>query len=154
VLSRLVFAALLAWLGAAELGLYAVAYLLFVVAARLGDAFHHTFDRVVVPDYGLDFGPPPGKDRAYEQANTFTNPLSRRWPALNLLVLNFAFHNAHHDKPGVPWHRLPALDQRLYGSDARQVVPLRRLLADFHRHRVGRLFDRGRGAVGVSLLTL
>ena len=154
VMSRAVFAGVLLVLGPVVLSLYVVAYLLFVVAARLGDAFHHTFDLIVVPDYGLDFGPPPGKDRLYEQANTFTNPLSMRWPALNLLVLNFVFHNAHHDKPGIPWHRLPALDHRLYGDDSRQVVPLRRLLAEFHRHRVARLLRDAPGAVGVSLLTL
>ena len=154
VASRAAFAALLAALGWSVLALYVVAYLLFVVAARLGDAFHHTFELIVVPDYGLDFGPPPGKDRLYEQANTFTNPLSMRWPVLNALVLNFVFHNAHHEKPGIPWHRLPALDRRLYGDDARQAVPLRRLLGDFHRHRVARLSDDGPGAVGVSLLTL
>lgn len=156
VISRAAFAAALLALGPAVLGLYVVAYLLFVVVARLGDAFHHTFELIIVPDYGLDFGPPPGKDRAYEHANTYTNPLSTRWPVLNLLVLNFVFHNAHHDKPGIPWHRLPALDRRLYGDDPRRVVPLRRLLAGFHRHRVARLSHArpGAGAVGVSLLTL
>jgi fatty acid desaturase len=154
VASRLLFAAALLALGPSTLALYAVAGLLFVVVARFGDAFHHTFELVVVPDYGLDFGPPPGKDRAYEQAHTFTNPVSVRWPALNLLLLNFVFHNAHHHKPGVPWHRLPDLDRRLYGDDRRRVAPLRRLLADFHRHRLARLGGAGPGAVGVSLLTL
>lgn len=152
--SRAAFALLLLAVSPPALALYAGAFVLFVVAARVGDAFHHTFERVVVRDHDLDFGAPPGHDRAYEQANTYSNPLSRRWPALNLLLLNFVFHNAHHDKPGVPWHRLPALDRRLAAAPPRQVVPLRQLLGEYHRHRVARLFDDRHGAVGVSLLTI
>ena len=162
--ARVAFAAALGLLGGPVLlALYAAAYLLFVVAARFGDAFHHTYDVVLVHDYDLAYGSPPGRDRAYEQANTFTNLLSTRWPLLNVGALNFAFHNAHHEKPGVPWHRLPALDGTLFGDAPRHRVPLRRLLADFHRHRLDRLdtphappaVPAARfGAVGVSLLTI
>jgi fatty acid desaturase len=165
--SRALAAAALAVLAPPAFALYAVAYLLFVVAARGADAFHHTYDVVLVDDYDLDFGPPPGKDRAYEQAHTASNLLSRRWPALNLLVLNFAYHNAHHAKPGVPWHRLPGLDAQLFAPGAPHRVPLRRLLADFHACRLARLGGAGVaprpradgtprrvGAAGVSLLTI
>jgi fatty acid desaturase len=48
-------------------------------------------------------------DRVYEQAHTFSNPLSLRHPWVNLFVLNFGYHNAHHAKPTTPWFRLPAL---------------------------------------------
>lgn len=166
VASRALFGAVLLALSPAALALYVVAYLLFVTGVRFADAFHHTFDLVLLPDYGLDFGPPPGKDRAYEHANTFSNLLSPRWPILNLLVLNFAYHNAHHVKPGIPWHRLPALDARLFGDDERQVLPMRRLLGDFHAFRITRLHEdqvvvappgaapRYVGAVAVSLLTV
>jgi len=153
--TRLAGAAALLALGGSVLASYAVAYLLFVVAARFFDAFHHTFDVVVMADFGLDFGPEPDKDRAYEPANTYSNLLPRRWTALNLLVLNFTYHNAHHRKPGVPWHRLRALDAQLFGADARQVVPARWLLADFHALRLARLAGQpGAGAVAVSLLTV
>jgi len=167
VTSRALFALTIALLAPPALPLYALAYLLFVVGVRFADAFHHTFDLVLVNDYGLDYGPPPGKDRTYEHVNTYSNLISRRWPTLNLLVINFAYHNAHHAKPGVPWHRLPALDARLFAGDARQVVPMRRLLADFHAFRVARLaaeqaivpaangaLPRFVGAVAVSLLTV
>lgn len=159
-------AALALWLASpVALALYVVAYLLFVVAARFADAFHHTFELMVVDDYSHAYGPPPGFDRAYEDANTFSNLLSRRRPWLNLLVLNFSYHNAHHVKPGIPWHRLPALDASLYGDASPQCLPLGRLLADFHDFRLARLSEdqtvvtaadgspRYVGAVAVSFLT-
>ena len=107
------------------------------------------------------------RDRAYEQLNTFSNVVSLRWPSLNLLLLNFAYHNAHHEKPVAPWYRLPKLHEELYGDAYRQVVPMSELLSSFHRHRVRRVLsdDYGEfvdgpkraenfyGAVGVSFLT-
>ncbi|MDX2165867.1 MAG: fatty acid desaturase [Deltaproteobacteria bacterium] len=168
VVGSRVVAALLLWtwspLGAV---LYGVAYLLFVVMARFADAFHHTFELMVVDDYDHPYGPPgPSFDRAYEDANTFSNVLSRRRPWLNLLVLNFSYHNAHHVKPGIPWHRLPALDAQLFGGASPQCLPMPRLLADFHAFRLARLTadqtivsaadgsPRYVGAVAVSLLTV
>jgi fatty acid desaturase len=165
--SRLALAALLLSLGPTVLALYACAYLLFVVGVRFSDAFHHSFELVLVRDHGSSYGAAPGKTRTYEQLNTYSNVISRRWPVLNLLVLNFVFHNAHHARPAVPWHRLPALDARLFGGDRRQEVPMRQLVADFHALRIDRLSaDRAVtatspdaparfvGAVAVSLLTM
>ena len=107
------------------------------------------------------------RDRAYEKANTYSNLLSLRWPWLNLLLLNFPYHNAHHEQLAVPWYRLPALHGKLYGGNCRQVVPMSRLLSPFHRHRVKRVLsddygvldtaasnaDGFIGAVSVSFLT-
>ncbi|PZR51402.1 MAG: fatty acid desaturase, partial [Stutzerimonas stutzeri] len=87
--------------------------------------------------------------------------------ALNLLLLNFSFHNAHHEKPVAPWYRLPKLHAELYGSTYNQVIPMRKLLGSFHRYRVRRVLDDDYGvvsegpnkadnfygAVGVSFLT-
>jgi fatty acid desaturase len=109
----------------------------------------------------------PRRERHYEHANTYSNVLSVRFPWLNLLVLNFPYHNAHHVRPAVPWYELPALHRSLYGDADRQVIPSRTLLAGYHRHRVARVFadsygavaaDGARtrifiGAVGVSFLT-
>lgn len=148
------------------LALYALSYVLFVVALRVFDAFHHTFDLVVVPDYDTPYAVPAEHDRAYEHDNTYSNVVLPGRPWSNLLVLNFAYHNAHHAKPGVPWHRLPALDRRLYGEHPRQERAIAGHLRDFHRFRLRRLAPGvgvgatrgGRplnvGAVGVSLLTL
>ena len=53
-------------------------------------------------------------DRDYEQSHTFSNVISIRYPWLNLITLNFGYHNAHHTKPTVPWHELPKLHEALY----------------------------------------
>jgi fatty acid desaturase len=141
--------------------LYVAGGLLGLIGLRLLDAFHHSFELAVLPDYDGPLGPLPGHDRAYEHGHTFSNLLSTRWPLLNVLLLNFVFHNAHHVKPGVPWHRLPALERRLYGDDRGHWRPVRALLADFHRYRIARVVDSAGaqtgavnlGAVQVSLLT-
>lgn len=147
--------------------LYAVAYLLFLHVLRFMDAFQHTYE--VFPSRSLDSAPrDPRRDSRYEYENTYSNLLVVRWPWVNLLVLNFPFHNAHHTRTGVPWYRLPALHRKLYGSvQASQVIPCRDLIVNYHRHRVARVLaeDYGEvsgdgrgasgflGAVGVSFLT-
>ncbi len=79
--------------------------------AGLFDAFHHTFDQYfVAADQAL---PASGRDRHYENANTYSNLVSRRYPVLNLLILNFGYHNAHHERASVPWYRLPALHRQV-----------------------------------------
>lgn len=169
----LVAVASIAWwaalwlLSARAFVLYGLSYLLFVVGLRVFDAFHHTFDLVVVPDYDTRYVLPPGRDRVYENANTFSNVIGRSHPRANLLVLNFAYHNAHHVKPGVPWHRLPALDNTLYGGSSPQERRIWSHLRDFHRYRLERIRRDATavppspdgafvniGAVAVSLLTL
>jgi fatty acid desaturase len=158
--------ALLGWFSLSALLLYTLAWLVMVTVLRFADAYQHTYDAFAV----LEEGNIPAdklRDRAYEQANTFSNLVSLRWPALNLLLLNFSYHNAHHEKPVAPWYRLPALHAELYGDGYRQVVPMRELLSGFHRHRLRRVVDDDYGqfgegpnraenfygAVGVSFLT-
>ena len=146
--------------------LYAVAYLVMVSVLRFADAFQHTYDAYAIPDSA----PVPAdrlRDKAYEQAHTYSNLASLRWPRLNLLLLNFPYHNAHHEKPTAPWYRLPALHHELYGAQPEQILPMAKLLLPFHRHRVKRVLadDYGEvaprsgraddfvGAVSVSFLT-
>lgn len=126
--------------------LYCAAYLLMIVALRFADAFQHTYDAYAVPDDA----PVPAdrlRDKAYEQAHTYSNLASLRWPWLNLLWLNFPFHNAHHEKPTVPWYRLPALHRELFNDTPTQVVPMASLLPPFHRHRVTRVLADDYGVV-------
>jgi fatty acid desaturase len=158
--------AALGWFAPRALLLYAIAYLIMISVLRFADAFQHTYDAYAIPDSD----PVPAdklRDKPYEQANTYSNLASLRWPWLNLLLLNFPFHNAHHDKPSVPWYRLPALHRELYGAQPAQVIPMAKLLLPFHRHRVKRVLaddygevdaDSGQtagfvGAVSVSFLT-
>ena len=146
--------------------LYALAYLLFLHVLRFMDAFQHTYE--VFPSYSLAPAPrDPRRNSRYEYENTYSNLVALRWRWLNLLVLNFPYHNAHHTRTGVPWYRLPALHSKLYGDQNLQVIPCRDLIVNYHRHRVARVMaeDYGSvsaegprssgflGAVGVSFLT-
>ena len=146
--------------------LYLLAYGLMLHVLNFFDAFHHSFEQYVVdPDQAV---PKEGRDRAYEQTNTYSNLVSARRPWLNLLTLNFGYHNAHHERPATPWYRLPALHRALYGEDLQAVLPLRELVSTWHRNRVRRINaenygvpGRGRhrgdsfvGTHGVSFLTV
>lgn len=165
---RLSAFALLGWWSLKALLLYFLAYLVFVTVLRFADCFQHTYDAYPI----LNDQPIPAdkvRDRAYEQANTYTNVVGLNRPWLNLLWLNFGYHNAHHERPTVPWHRLPSFHRELYPMDYAQVTPVRELLRSFHVNRVKRVLasDYGQvlppgapgradgflGAVGVSFLT-
>ena len=163
---RLAFFVGLALIALEAVLLYAVAYLLFLHVLRFMDAYQHTYD--VFPSRSLEPAPPdPRRTRRYEYENTYSNLVAVRWPWLNLLTLNFAYHNAHHARSGEPWYRLPALHHALYEPNDPQVLPCRDLIAGYHRNRVTRVFaaDYGTvaaggsrasqfiGAVGVSFLT-
>jgi fatty acid desaturase len=159
---RLGLLTLLGLWSARALLLYALAYVLFLHALNFFDAFHHTFEQYFVePREAL---PPNGRTAAYEQANTYSNLVSRRWPWMNLLVLNFGYHNAHHQRASVPWYRLAAYHRELYGETVACELPILRLLSTFHRNRVRRVFGNGSGndgppdgfigAHGVSFLTV
>lgn len=163
---RVSFFAALALISMRGLLLYAIAYLVFLHVLRFMDAFQHTYD--VFVSRSLAPAPAdPRRDRRYEYEHTYSNLLSVRWPWLNLLVLNFPYHNAHHTVTGVPWYRLPLLHRSLYGAQSSQVLPCSVLLRNYHRYRVvrvladdygsiaqdGKAADAFIGAVGVSFLT-
>jgi len=139
IVTRAALFAASAWLAPAAAVLYAVAYMGMMTVLRFMDALQH--------DYGQTFtlfddqrGPHRG-DRGYEQAHTFSNPLSTRHPWVNLLVLNFGFHNAHHARPTTPWYDLPAAHRALFEGAEDNVIPLRGQLRSFHRFRVSRIVD-------------
>ena len=167
-LVRIAAFALLAWVSVKALLLYFVAYMVFITVLRFADCFQHTYDAYPI----LDDAPIPKdklRDAAYEQANTFSNVVGIDSFWLNLLWLNFGYHNAHHERPTMPWHRLPAYHRQLYGDDYVQVIPVSTLLKSFHINRVKRVIsddygavaphgtpgraDGFLGAVGVSFLT-
>ncbi len=156
----------LAWWSLKAFALYCLATLLVLHVLNFFDAFHHTYAQFfVAPDQPL---PPVEHERAYEQANTYSNLISVRHPWLNLLTLNFGYHNAHHHRASLPWYRLPTLHRSLYGGGTPAVMPLRELVRTWHANRVRRVFadDYGKfgegpgradgfvGAHGVSFLTL
>jgi fatty acid desaturase len=142
---------LLAWVSWKALLLYFVAYVSFVNVMRFMDAFHHSYQYTIA---GEDF---PQLNRVYEQANTFSNLVSVKYPVLNLLFLNFGYHNAHHHQMSCPWHELPALHQKLYGEIVggasalpnRGLLPLSQLMGNYHRFRLKRLFA-GQGEINAD----
>ena len=145
--------------------LYVIAYLIFLTVLRFMDVHQHTYEIFETLDQERDASARKF-DRAYEQRNTFSNLISQRYPWLNLLVLNFGYHNAHHKKPTIPWYRLPDLHQQLYADDQQQIFPFINLLKSYHQYRIPRMLnadegdiemlDNGRrfvGVDGVSFLT-
>jgi fatty acid desaturase len=155
----MIFLLLVAWQPRVIL-LYPLAYMLFMTVLRFMDTHQHTFE--VSETLDRKRGQAASRfDAAYEQRNTYSNLISTAYPWLNLLTLNFGYHNAHHARPTTPWYRLPGLHRELYGQDDRQILPFPNLLRAFHRYRLARvlnaddgeldvLIDRGRGFVGVN----
>jgi fatty acid desaturase len=155
---------LLAWVSLQALLWYALAYMLFLHVMRFMDVHQHTYE--VWETLERARGSQDDRfDRDYEHRNTYSNLISVRHPWLNLLVLNFGYHNAHHVRPTAPWYRLPRLHAELFGDDRAQLLPFSRLLRSYHHYRVARVLNGdppgmdvgdGRdfvGVVGVSFLT-
>lgn len=143
---RIVLFGGLAYYSAKAVVLYAVSYLIFVKTLSFVDAFQHTYDVYV--------GSPSDKallqarrDKEYEDQNTYSNWVSTRFPSLNLLTLNFVYHNAHHAHPSVPWYQLPAWHHSQYGNDPRSILPMRHLLKTYHLNRVKRVLVENYGTV-------
>jgi len=143
---RAALLATLAWFSLQAALLYLLAYLLLLAVLDFFDAFHHTFDQYFV-DSDVPV-PMEGRDRRYEQANTYSNVISTRHSWINWLTLNFGYHNAHHERAATPWYDLPALNRDLFGAASRELLPLRELLHTHHRNRLKRVLDDDYGAVG------
>lgn len=143
--------------------LYFLAYLSMITVLRWADAFQHTYEAF-----------PPGtilpkRDRTHEQAHTFSNLISHRYPWLNLLILNFGYHNAHHASMTCPWQDLPQLNRTLSQEKPINYIPFYQQLINYHKFRIIRLvkgqgeavdesgnrdFTQLYGAVDVSFLML
>ena len=131
-----IFAALVVFFPQVAL-LYAVAYLLMMHILRFMDALQH--DYPYSPTL-FDIKPAPHKgDWDWEQEHTFSVPVSLRYPWLNLITLNFGYHNAHHADMNVPFYRLPQLHRELTGNDPERVIPFASQLRLYHRNRMLRV---------------
>jgi hypothetical protein len=67
--------------------------------------------------------------------------VSKRYWWLNLLLLNFGYHNAHHELMKCPWYSLHELDKELYTGEEVHYITLPQLLWNYHRFRVSRIFS-------------
>jgi fatty acid desaturase len=114
--------------------LYFLSYIGMITILRWMDAFQHTYE-AFPPGTTL-----PKRDYTHEQANTFSNLLSSRYRWLNLLLLNFGYHNAHHAVMKCPWYKLHQMDRELFKGSEAQYIPLSQLLMNYHRFRITRLF--------------
>lgn len=132
--------------------LYVLAQLLLLTALRFMDCYQHNYEVVFNLD-DKDFTFPHRGDAQYEQRNTYSNLLSHRYPWVNLLVLNFCYHNAHHLKPTLGWYRLPALHAQMYPDVEPQTLGFLEQARAFHKHRVARIYaeDYGDDEVKQSL---
>jgi fatty acid desaturase len=149
LLTRTAVFALLIWYAPRVIFFYPLAYLMFMTVMRFMDAHQHTYELFETLEQ------PRGEearqfDREFEQRNTFSNIFSLAHPWLNLLVLNFGYHNAHHIKPIEPWYRLPALHDEVFGDDCKQVLPIGHLLRAYHRFRVPRMLNEDASDSGVA----
>ena len=138
--------ALLATFKPAVLIMYALAYMLFLTVMRFMDTHQHTYEIFETLDQ------PRGEeakrfDAVYEERNTFSNLISTRHPWLNLLVLNFGYHNAHHHKPIAPWYRLPKVHNELYANQKAPVLPFINLLKAYHEYRIPRILNEDEGDI-------
>ncbi|PXX89618.1 fatty acid desaturase [Marinobacter vulgaris] len=128
--------------------LYALAYGLALTVLRFFDAYQHNYEIVVnLNDPHAEL--PHKGNREYEQNNTYSNLVSRRWPVLNLLVLNFCYHNAHHAKPTMPWYKLPALHNELFGDTYTRTVGMKGQVKSYHRNRIAGIYAETYGQVEV-----
>ena len=119
--------------------LYVIAYLIMMHVLRFMDSVQHDYS--YSPTL-FEYGNAPHKgDDEWEQEHTFSNPVSLRYPWLNLLVLNFGYHNAHHANMNLPFYRLPALHRELMAGDPARVVPFAAQLKLYHRNRVRRVYN-------------
>lgn len=125
--------------------LYVLSQLLLLTALRFMDCYQHNYEVIFNLDDKANVFPHKG-DAEYEQRNTYSNLLSSRFPALNLLVLNFCYHNAHHEKPTLGWYRLPQLHHQMQSAVAAQTLGFAEQARAFHKHRVARIYADDYGA--------
>lgn len=137
---RALFFAHLASISVYILIFYSLSYMLFLTVMRFMDVHQHTYELFETLDSAR--GEEAKKySREFERKNTFSNLLSTKYPWINLLVLNFPYHNAHHEQPGRPWYYLPKLHAELYGENEEQVLNFKDLLKSYHKYRVERVVN-------------
>lgn len=130
-----------------------IAWVFLAVAVRIHvirciDAFQHSFEELD------DANPRPTRgDSNFEQLHTYSFPVSVKHQWLNVLILNFGFHNAHHALPSCPWYRLPKLERTIrkfqvqYSEETGMpdYLPIQAMLVPYHKHRVARTLSIGQG---------
>ncbi|WP_013334622.1 fatty acid desaturase family protein [Gloeothece verrucosa] len=117
---------------------YFIGYIGFLHTLQFIEGFQHTYSAFQIK------GEVPKQTLEYEETNSYSLVL-RPWLSV-LLCLNNNYHNAHHRLMSCPWYLLPRLDAELYPRNYVQYVPLLKLLKNYFRYRLYRLFQ-GQGIV-------
>lgn len=164
LIARFVFFVALSSISFSILIFYPIAYMMFLIVMRFMDVHQHTYE-LFETLYKTRGAEAKKRDREFEDLNTYSNLLSVKYPWVNLLVLNFSYHNAHHKQPGTPWYQLPTLHVELYGNEDRQILSFIALLKSYRKNRIQRVLnedvismpvkqmgDRFIGVDGVSFL--
>ncbi len=131
------------------LGGFLLAYMLLLHVLRFMDMHQHTYSAHILDAQG-NIPVLPVHDKTYEQANTYSNVFAPAYTWLNLLTLNFGYHNAHHAKPFIPWCRLPQLHQSL--TYEKHELPMSSLLQNYHQFRVQRVANPHMGMPKMTAL--
>jgi fatty acid desaturase len=142
LLTRGALFALLAAISLKALCLYLVAYIGMHWIMQLMNAFVHTYARFDANMQDTE------RTWHYEQSNTFSCLISQHW-LLNLLILNFGYHNAHHAVMRCPWHSLHELDRELFAdctAASNYHFTIWQVLGNYHRYRLTRILS-GHGTV-------
>ena len=135
------------WFPMALLG-YIISYMIMIITLRFVDGLEHDYP-YHLRLYSEEVSEHKG-DLIWEQEHTFSPMISWRYPFLNLLVLNFGYHNAHHARPTTPWYELPALHKKLFGDSSENIIKLWPQLVMYHRYRTYRIFHDAPGLEVVS----
>ncbi|WP_295479384.1 fatty acid desaturase [uncultured Pseudomonas sp.] len=93
-----------------------IASLIRIHVVRFVDCFQHSFEQIQLDEPSAN-----KSDKHFEILNTFSIPVARKHTYLNLLILNFGYHNAHHSFPTCPWYFLPELERRILQEMSSQV---------------------------------
>lgn len=107
--------------------LYFLAYIMMITIVRFNQAFEHTSGYIDDPESQRSF-------------TTFSPLISKRNSWLDILVLNFGYHNAHHTLMFCPWYHLPTLDKHIFQGNDEHHLGWSELLGNYHRFRITRLF--------------
>lgn len=122
----------LMWFSPKGLTLYFLCYITKIHVIRSMDAFQHTYESVC----SNDIWTLRKKGREYELDNTYSLG-GQGWlsKAVNLLILNFGYHTAHHDNMKTPWYKLPCSDAALNPH----YISFSTVWTNYHRFRITRL---------------
>jgi omega-6 fatty acid desaturase (delta-12 desaturase) len=119
--------------------LYMIAYIIMMHILRFMDSVQHDYPASTTL-FETSRAPHKG-DAKWEQEHTFSNTLSLRFPRINLMTLNFGYHNAHHADMNVPFYQLPALHAELSSNAEEYVIPFIAQLKLYHQNRVTRIYN-------------